>query len=71
MKVYLVIEDWGDGVTAYPRSTRKKAEDTCEAIRAAQDAEYGRETEIVWIDEREMDAPCEDEDATTQEGEVA
>jgi hypothetical protein len=71
MRVYLVFEDWGDGVTAYPRSTRQKAETTREAIEAAQDAEDGRATERAWIEEREMDAPCEDEDAPTQEGEVA
>jgi hypothetical protein len=69
MRVYLVIEDWGDGVTAYPRSTRQKAEDTREAIEAAQDA-AGRCMEMVWIDEREMDAPCDDEDSTTQESEA-
>ncbi len=60
MTLYLVIEDWGDGVTAYPRSTRAKAEATRDAIEAG-----GRGGTMVWIDERVLDAPCEEEETDT------
>jgi hypothetical protein len=64
MKLYLVIEDWGDGVTAYPRSTRAKAEATRAVIEATHDnCEDCRA--MVWIQERVLDAPCEEEEEGT------
>lgn len=57
--LHIVIEDYGDGMSAYPYTTRPSAEGARQALDAIQDDEHAC-CDTLWIIEAPLNGPMPD-----------